>query len=1242
MKRQKLDIRIPLEEADSFSPLERRAERKKLNVRVPLEQADSFSPLERNSSPPKKKSENKTRKRREENFYPDLDDPHFNQKIAEKKEFQTHTYDGTIHDDPKQKANEECIADFEILPHQQFAKTFMSSGTPYNSLLLYHELGTGKTCSAIGIAEESRAYMQQAGIQKEIFVVASPNVLENFKLQLFDKSKLVEEKIGMGSVWNLNNCVGNALIKEINPMEIQGLTKEMIVSYIELIIRKYYRFMGYGSFVNRILQKVPEIATFEEIKKGDLPEILAKKKLVIAKTQKIFDHRLIIVDEAHNMIERENQNKQSSFFFHKLVLCCRHLHILFLTATPMYNSYEEIIWLTNMMNLNDRRSQIDVSQVFTSNGDFVIEKKDTQGDVLVESGRDLLRRKLTGYISYVRGESPYTFPNRLFPDQFESRKEFVMKNIPYPKKQIDGKEITPPARHIINLLYCVPLGAYQKKVYKKWADGNRTRVLSAINTIEPLSLLNIVFPHTNQADEVYHSEKGLYDVVKKQINPTKFSYINKSTAGCIFAPKEISKYSGKIAEIVGRTLKSSGIVLIYSKYIASGVIPIALTLEEHGFRPYNKARMLESASLELGALTMKRRNGNEPVASYVMITGNKELDSDTHFTEIIEIINSVENKEGAKIKVVIISDTGSEGLDFKCIRQVHVLNPWYNMSQIEQTIGRAVRNKSHCRLDYEARNVEIYLYASFIPDDEEMIDLFVYRMAEEKAIKMGKITRLIKECAVDCLLNIDQVNFSEKNMQTHKNQKVKQISSCGTTLDFPLGDKPFSSKCDYLESCEWVCHDTPSEKTETDDTTYRYSHLKNNHPSISKIVRLLFRERATYLKTEIVDEILRAKMFPIEQIYFSLSIFLKNKDWIVHNEKKGHMIEIKDFYAFQPFEITDRRASMFDRISNYYRKASHIVVKEESVKKAPRKRQKKNPDGQKQFADNEPDIVPELTDSDSDSDSDSEDDQPLLQSIFEEMDRIDGNRIEKKNTMASIGNEQVFPWLKKNKFDAKKVRHAVLVHFLDCLEYSQKEILLKQLFAKEEDFVPSKETIVDEIKNYFLERIVRLKNVYYAYIADVLERQNVVLKWDKKWMVDKSNEWRQKKNVTAKIREKITIELADLTEMKDTTIGYIGSLSGRIGFYFKSHVKKDGLFIFKNAAGGAFAPNCNKKELHSRITNLLLFHKLPFNDKSMSQSELVVLYEILMRYFVDHLWFVSPEEAIDTNLIATKGKPEYL
>jgi hypothetical protein len=164
-------------------------------------------------------------------LYPDLNDPKFNEKIAKKKEFHETQYDGNIYG-LQERADMLCSAEFELTPHQLFVKNFMSLQTPYNCLLLYHSLGTGKTCSSIGIAEEMRSYMRQVGITQPILIVASPNVQENYRLQLFDERKL---KLELG-LWKLNTCIGESLLQEINPTNLIGVPKDRVISEINSII----------------------------------------------------------------------------------------------------------------------------------------------------------------------------------------------------------------------------------------------------------------------------------------------------------------------------------------------------------------------------------------------------------------------------------------------------------------------------------------------------------------------------------------------------------------------------------------------------------------------------------------------------------------------------------------------------------------------------------------------------------------------------------------------------------------------------------------------------------------------------------------------------------------------------------------------------------------------------------------------------------------------------------------------
>ena len=372
-------------------------------------------------------------------LYPNLNDKDFNIKIANKQEFNDTRYDGAIHENIKEHADALAKADFELQPHQAFVKNFLSFQTPYSSLLLYHGLGSGKTCSAIGVCEEMRDYMKQMGTTKRIIIVASENVQDNFKLQLFDERKL---KLVDG-LWNIRACTGNKLLKEINPMNMKGMTKDKVVSQIKNLINTYYIFLGYVQFANYIIKTMnyneevekQKYKKDEQRKKGDKSKIQMLKDVKIELNSRIirrlrneFDNRLIVIDEVHNIRKTDdNENKKVAINLELLVKSALNMRFLLLSATPMYNSYKEMIWLLNLMNTNDRRGRIEVRDIFKKNGDFK------------DDGEEILTRKSTGYISFVRGENPYTFPYRVYPKEFS--KEHTFEVYKYPLYQMNLKPI---------------------------------------------------------------------------------------------------------------------------------------------------------------------------------------------------------------------------------------------------------------------------------------------------------------------------------------------------------------------------------------------------------------------------------------------------------------------------------------------------------------------------------------------------------------------------------------------------------------------------------------------------------------------------------------------------------------------------------------------------------------------------------------------------------------------------------
>ena len=883
-------------------------------------------------------------------LYPTLDDPDFSYKIAQRQEFADTKYDGEIKD-IREQAKRLCNTPFELLPHQLFVRNFMSFQTPYNSLLLYHGLGSGKTCSAIGIAEEMRSYMKQMGITKRIIIVASPNVQDNFRLQLFDERKL--EQLPDGT-WNLDTCIGNALLQEINPTNLQGLTKERIIIQIRSLINQFYVFMGNkGEFANYI-RKAIAIPTDSGYSEKELSALREKK------IKAHFNNRLVVLDEIHNIrISDANKTKLTSVLLNEIAKKSDNMRLLLLSATPMYNSYNEIIWLANLLNANDNRGTIKIEDVFNSDGSFIENTSDKEG------GRELLKRKLTGYISYVRGENPYVFPYRIYPNTFAPDR--LMGE--YPTKQMNQMEIQDPLQYIP--VYKNGIGAYQSKGYEFIlqdlglkstiiTDKNgKERAMPSFENMEqfgytlllvPLESLIMVYPNT-KLDKILDSnkkytDKDAKDVIASMIGkqglsnimkytrvekpvPKRFNYeYKKDNYGRIFAPEEIGKYSAKISNICDILRKpSKGIVLIYSQYIDGGLIPMALALESMGFSRYASTPEHSKNLLKAGvggepidAMTMEKRSekGAFQPARYVLITGDKDFSQNNN--NDLKYITSKENAEGSQVKVILISMAASEGLDFKNIRQIHILEPWYNMNRIEQIIGRGVRNFSHCDVEFEDRNVEIYLHGTTLDRDEEAADLYVYRSAEKKAVQIGSVTRVLKEIAVDCLLNVGQTNFTEtKLLEEVANRDIRiRLSSRGDELiPFQIGDKPRTEACDYMDSCEYSCDVRRGlpEITVPIKDTYDENFVKANSVVIMKKIRDLYREKVIYSREHLVGAINQVKKYPIEHIYYALTRFVQNKNegLIDKYGRAGYLISRGDMYAFQPNEIMDESISVFER-----------------------------------------------------------------------------------------------------------------------------------------------------------------------------------------------------------------------------------------------------------------------------------------------------------------------------------------
>jgi hypothetical protein len=856
--------------------------------------------------------------------YPSLSDPEFNLKLSKKKEFNENRYDGKIQNmSIEERAELLSNADFELSPHQVFVKNFLSPDTPYNSLLLFHGLGTGKTCSAIGVSENVRQYSSSLHPEIKILIVASPAVLDNFKSSLFDASKIKFEN----GLWTSNSCLGDSLLKEINPLNVKGLRKAHVKTEINKIIEKSYEFIGY----NALATKISNLMTPDEIEQMtqvDLSNVMLSE-ITMTRFRDEFGGRLIIIDEVHNInsvepiinekargieedgITHSGNGKLLVDYLGLLVRVDLKMKLLFLSATPLYDNFKDIVGILNIMNMNDNRSTVTVNQIFNQAGN------------LKPGGKEQLIRKARGYISVVKGENPYTFPYRIYPKDFDISRTFSPTHgQKYPNISWDGRVISPEERSPIIQLYLSKIGSCNKEGGEKCLKcqsclyGDILKNLTAepqFNLNRPLiekllEILIISYPmkenNLSHFVNTFNGKDAFSRIMKYDHIGHKFRYKEKYDG--FFKSNHIGQFSSKIKTILDLIEKSEGILLIYSDKIFSGLLPMALALEENGFSRFEDKNLLSG-------VTSKKKEHSK----YIMVTGNSILSPDNK--REINAITDVKNKDGTIIKVVLISGAGAEGIDFKFIRQVHILEPYFNLNRVEQVIGRAIRNLGHKELKFSKRNVQIFMHATVLEDPEvESMDLYVYRIAEAKAKKQGIVTRILKETAVDCVLNHSQTNFSQEilSMKLHDKSTVRQVLSTGEELpDFKVGEASYSASCDYMEKCYYDCSagiNSVDKITDLDEDTYNEKFLKVNFDKIVSKIKGMMREEFFYKKQKILDTL---DKYPRTQIFAALTRLVEDpKEEILDKySRPGRLVNLGDYYLFQPIELNNPRISLFER-----------------------------------------------------------------------------------------------------------------------------------------------------------------------------------------------------------------------------------------------------------------------------------------------------------------------------------------
>lgn len=268
-------------------------------------------------------------------------------------------------DIPIIKEKNSCDStDFKLAPYQIFLKNFICNDTPYNSILIYHGTGTGKTCSAVGIAENFRDIYQLP--ENRIIILSPDKIKQGWYNNIYNPKKLNDQ------------CTSDTYKYLINDEGDIDKNRNKLV-------KKYYDFYGYLEFANRI--------KFMYEKYKDKFEYICDKK---------YSNRVLIIDEAHNIRGDDSESSNDTIKYIKLLIeNTRNLKLILLTATPVYNEANEIVELLTLLYANDKRDYSKIKDIF-------------KDDILIND--EGLSRYSRGYVSFIKGESEDKFPKRLYPN----------------------------------------------------------------------------------------------------------------------------------------------------------------------------------------------------------------------------------------------------------------------------------------------------------------------------------------------------------------------------------------------------------------------------------------------------------------------------------------------------------------------------------------------------------------------------------------------------------------------------------------------------------------------------------------------------------------------------------------------------------------------------------------------------------------------------------------------------------
>jgi len=843
---------------------------------------------------------------KETDLYPDQNDPDMQLKLYKKREFHYHRIPEkpkfTSYDDIKEYRYNICAKKPELRDHQILLSNFINPNTPYKGILVFHELGSGKTCVGITIAENFKSLVQRYGTKIHV-LVPGPLIKENWKESLL-------------------MCTGETYLKKL-PVNvlIDDAEKKRLENIALSEALQYYRFMSFRSFYKHVLgDKIMDKTGTGEVVYRKTEEGEFERDVSVDRIYNL-NNTLLIIDEAHGLTGN-SYGEAVSYIIKNSV----NLKVVLMTATPMKNLASDLIELINL--IRPEKYPLEKEKIFTGDLNYHM--------TLKEDGIDYLRKMISGYVSYIRGADPLVYA-----------------------KRIDVGTI-PQGLKFSKLIRC-HMSPFQKTTYlevKKIKNDSLDKNLQAVsNFIFPIWKHKLIGAYGNQGIEEFKIQlKNNSGMINQKISSLlnkknhEFAFLshdNKSITGDMLKLKYLKTFSTKFYNALIKINKliygKKGVktAFVYSNLVKVGIELFQEILQQNGYlefqKDFNSLQITDETICYFCGNTHKNHKNTHKFmpATFLVITGKTSEESIEDLPEekkeiIKNTFNKIENKDGKYIKLILGSKVLSEGISLFNIGEVHILDAPFHLGRNDQVIGRAIRFCSHYSIMSEKNKfpvVKVYKYV-IKADNELSIEEELYRKAELKYLLIKKVERILKEEAIDCPLHM-AMNISKDEIDKYKD--CKEGLTCPAICDFT--------------NCNYVCSNKILNDQYYDPDRNIYKIIKNKDLDYSTYTQNLSTAEINLAKRKIKEMYFFNYMYQLDEIidYVKNNISKDKKDLfdeffvykaldemipITENDfntfkdtiidkhcRPGYLIYVNKFYIFQPFNQKEN-ISMYYRINN--------------------------------------------------------------------------------------------------------------------------------------------------------------------------------------------------------------------------------------------------------------------------------------------------------------------------------------